>query len=130
MLIELLLMTDQVSAAVYKRQVVRTQSMVRAGLVSMIYQQTVKLNTEMLKDAAAVTLMNTDVSTIIANLANFHELWASLFEIVLAVYLLQRQIGVVCVVPIVISLGKSIASSMTRNFRSLDTPACDSSLHL
>jgi ATP-binding cassette subfamily C (CFTR/MRP) protein 1 len=35
-----------------------------------------------------------------------HEFWANLIQVVIATYLLQREIGVACVAPIAISIGK------------------------
>lgn len=56
-------------------------------------------------DSAAVTLMGTDVERIVDSLTLLHELWASIFEIGIAVWLLERQISFASVVPLVICVG-------------------------
>ena len=71
----------------------------------MIYLCTTKLNNRKLGDSQAVTLMGTDVERICNSMQAFHECWISVIEIGVAVYLLERQVGVTCVVPTVVSLG-------------------------
>jgi hypothetical protein len=71
----------------------------------MIYDQTIGTTAEELNDSAAITLMGTDVERIVANLKNMHEAWASIIELVVATWLLEREVGVACLIPLVISLG-------------------------
>jgi hypothetical protein len=71
----------------------------------MIYDKTLGLQPEDLENSAAVTLMGTDIERIAYNLRTVHELWASIVEIAIALWLLGRQVGVACVIPLVISLG-------------------------
>lgn len=79
--------------------------MVRGCLVYAVSWQTAKLNIQATQDPkAAVTLMSADVQRIMDGLRQFHDFWASTLQICIAVYLLQKQMGVACVVPIVMSL--------------------------
>lgn len=55
-----------------------------------------------LDESAAVTLMSTDVQRICDALPLVHELWASLIEIGLAVWLLQAEIGIAIIGPLVV----------------------------
>jgi hypothetical protein len=71
----------------------------------MIYDQTIGTTAEELNDSAAITLMGTDVERIVANLKNMHEAWASIIELAVAIWLLEREVGVACLIPLVISLG-------------------------
>lgn len=80
--------------------------MLRSGLISAIYDRTLLLQSNKLRDAAAITLMGTDVERIVVNMKNFHESWASILEVGIAIWLLERQLWVACLVPLVISLGK------------------------
>ncbi|KAJ5518656.1 ABC transporter integral membrane type 1 [Penicillium expansum] len=98
-----------VSQAVYWRQTYRLLTMVRSGLISMIYDQTIDMAAADLTDSAAITLMGTDVERIVANLKNLHEAWASVIELGIAIWLLEREIGVACFIPLVISLGSVLA---------------------
>ncbi|KAJ5959013.1 ABC transporter integral membrane type 1 [Penicillium vulpinum] len=78
--------------------------MMRSGLISMIYDQTIDLTAADLTDSAAITLMGTDVERIVANLKNLHEAWASIIELGIGIWLLEREIAIACFVPLVISL--------------------------
>lgn len=82
--------------------------MVRAGLISAIYEQTIHLTSNDMRDSAALTLMGTDVERIVSGLRMLHETWASTIEVALALYLLERQVLLACLVPALISLGKYI----------------------
>jgi hypothetical protein len=53
--------------------------------------------------------MGTDVERIVISLKNIHESWASILEVGVAIWLLERQVWVACVVPIVICLGKILS---------------------
>lgn len=75
----------------------------------MTYEQTLALQPEDLNDSAALTLMGTDVERAISNLQSIHELWASVIEVGIALWLLARQLGVACLVPLVIALCKCIS---------------------
>ncbi|RSL59881.1 hypothetical protein CEP51_013857 [Fusarium floridanum] len=67
--------------------------MYRGGLVSLIFQKTLKLKTASIKESAPVTLMTTDVDVIVAAGASIHDMWANLLELPIGIYLLHRQVG-------------------------------------
>jgi ATP-binding cassette subfamily C (CFTR/MRP) protein 1 len=83
--------------------------MLRSGLISAIYDQTLLLQAQDLGDATAITLMGTDVERIVVNLKNIHESWASILEVGIAIWLLERQLWVACVVPVVICFGRTLS---------------------
>ncbi|KAJ5006509.1 ABC transporter atnG [Colletotrichum sp. SAR 10_66] len=93
-----------VSRAAYSRQQYRFTTMIRAGLIDIVFRKTVSLRADDLKDSAAVTLMGTDVERIVTTFAMFHEIWASVVEVGIAVFLLQQQIKIASIVPVVISV--------------------------
>lgn len=90
--------------AVYWRQTYRLGAMLRAGLISMIYRQTTRLKASDFKSKTAITLMGTDVERIVTSSKSIHEIWASPLEVAFGLYLLERQVGVACLVPAVISI--------------------------
>ncbi|OJJ45854.1 hypothetical protein ASPZODRAFT_98811 [Penicilliopsis zonata CBS 506.65] len=98
-----------VSTSVYSRQVNRFITMTRSGLISIIYTHTTKLKGSDLADTAAVTLMGTDTERIVANMKLIHETWASILEVAIAVWLLERQLHVACLVPAVVAIGSVMA---------------------
>lgn len=50
--------------------------------------------------------MGTDVERITTGFRYIHDLWACLLDIAIGVFLLQRQVGVASVIPIIIIVGK------------------------
>ncbi|KAJ5592008.1 uncharacterized protein N7459_002377 [Penicillium hispanicum] len=93
-----------VAKAVYWRQTFRFNTTVRAGLISLIYRQTAKLQSRDFKDKSAITLMSTDVERIVVKFFTIHEAWAAPVEVSVAIFLLSRQLGVACIIPAIISL--------------------------
>jgi ATP-binding cassette subfamily C (CFTR/MRP) protein 1 len=59
-----------------------------------------------LDESAALTLMSTDIDRLTVSLANFCEIWARVIEMAIGIWLLERQIGWVCVAPIVLTVGQ------------------------
>lgn len=78
-------------------------SMVRGSLVSAIGWKAGRIPMYIQGDSqAAVSLMSTDMERIILGLQFIHEIWAAVIQVSVAIYLLARQMGVACVVPVVI----------------------------
>ncbi|PKK47316.1 hypothetical protein CI102_9091 [Trichoderma harzianum] len=67
-------------------------------------QDTTALRYADIKDSAAVTLMGTDVERIHESLMQVHEIWASTIEIIIAVWLLVRQVSYAAIAPLAICL--------------------------
>lgn len=72
----------------------------------LIFKKTINLDTTSTKEGAAVTLMSTDVDGIATAIQQMHEIWASVVELAVAVYLLERQIGLACVLVVIPAVGK------------------------
>ncbi|KAJ3497293.1 hypothetical protein NLG97_g2019 [Lecanicillium saksenae] len=104
-----------VSRALYHRQTYRMTARVRAGLISKIYQDTTVLRHADIKDLAAVTLMGTDVERIYESFGQIHEIWASPIEIVVAVWLLVRQVSYAALLPLAICLLSIVGASQIGN---------------
>jgi ATP-binding cassette, subfamily C (CFTR/MRP), member 1 len=51
-------------------------------------------------DKAAVSLMSTDIERIVTGLPNIHEIWASVIEVCIAIWLLERQVSYAVVAPV------------------------------
>jgi len=80
--------------------------MARGGLIAMLYNKTTDLNASAIDPSASVILMSADIERITTGWERIHELWANLIEIALAIYLLQRQLGVACTVPVAVAICK------------------------
>ncbi|PWY82697.1 ATP-binding cassette transporter [Aspergillus eucalypticola CBS 122712] len=98
-----------ISTAVYWRQTNRFNTKVRSGLISMVFNQTSRLKASDINDSAAITLMGTDVERIVQSQKTIHETWASVLEVGIAIWLLERQLLIACVVPGVIAIVSVLA---------------------
>lgn len=81
--------------------------MVRGGVVSMIYEKACTLSTKDADPASSVTLMSADIERIVQGWQTMHDIWGNALEIGLAIYLLERQLGLSCVVPVGVAIGKA-----------------------
>ncbi|OIW30336.1 multidrug resistance-like protein [Coniochaeta ligniaria NRRL 30616] len=90
------------STAFYSHQNTRGLAMLRGTLISAIFSRSTGLSTDDVDDSAAVTLMSTDVDAIIRAWRELHEIWATLIQIPVAVWLLSTHIGWACVGPLII----------------------------
>ena len=86
----------------YHHQMFRAITIFRGALISCVYSKTLLIAEGSIDNAAAVTLMSSDVDAIGGSLKNVHEVWANSFELGLAIYLLEKQVGVACVVTVIL----------------------------
>ncbi|PYI04583.1 multidrug resistance-associated protein [Aspergillus sclerotiicarbonarius CBS 121057] len=93
-----------ISTAVYYRQANRMATVVRSGLVAMIYEQTIALKTTNSTKAEAVTLMGTDMQRIVATVRTLHDTWASVLSVAVAIWLLELQVYIACIMPAIIAV--------------------------
>lgn len=84
----------------------RAVTKIRGGLVTIIYSKTLDIHTTAVNESAASSLMSTDVERIAQTLKMVHTVWAAPLELVIAVYLLERQLGVACVMAMILAIGK------------------------
>ncbi|KAJ4349626.1 uncharacterized protein N0V89_008242 [Didymosphaeria variabile] len=75
----------------------------RGGLIGLIYYQTVEARAVELGSINGLTLMGTDVERIVLNFLTIHEVWASLMDVIIAIFLLQRQMFLACLVPALVT---------------------------
>ena len=97
-----------VSTGVYWYQAYRTITMVRGSLIAVIYSRTLSLALSTQYPSAPSALMSIDVERICTCLSNLHELWANILEVGIAIYILERKIGVACISPALLALCKLI----------------------
>jgi ATP-binding cassette, subfamily C (CFTR/MRP), member 1 len=79
--------------------------MLRSTLVTAIFTKTTEISITALDNSAAVTLMSTDVDRIVLGLRKVHELWVNAIQIIFATWLLEREVGVSCIAPVIVALG-------------------------
>ncbi|KAK4208910.1 hypothetical protein QBC37DRAFT_60766 [Rhypophila decipiens] len=100
----------------YQHRTYRTISMIRAGLVSIIYSKTGSLSLKDVDPAASMTLMSADMERIVQGFQTMHEIWSNAIEVGVAIFLLEQQLGVACVVPVAVSILSLIGSIIAMNF--------------
>ncbi|KAK3903067.1 ABC transporter [Staphylotrichum tortipilum] len=105
-----------VTMGAYQHRTYRTIAMVRAGLVSMIYRKTGLLSLKDIDPATSMTLMSADIERIVQGWQTMHEIWGNAVEVGVAIYLLERQLGVACAVPVAVSILSLLGSIFAMNF--------------
>ncbi|KAK3935758.1 ABC multidrug transporter [Diplogelasinospora grovesii] len=98
------------ATAAYKHQIYRTMIAFRSGLIAVIHDASLALNASDAKDAAAVTLMSTDVDRIIAGIEMLDVVWATPIEVTVAILMLGRQLGWAAVSPLIIAMSCALGS--------------------
>lgn len=93
-----------VSRLLYEHRLYRAVTMARGATVSLIYSRALLIRDGLYDEAASITLMSTDTDRVVAVLESLFELWARAIELVVGIYLLARQLGWVCVMPLVVIL--------------------------
>lgn len=88
------------SGALNQHRVYRAVANLRGSLIALIYRETLAMSVSEQKESEVVTLMNADVERIATGLRQSQELWASLLEIPLSVWLLSRQISWAALAPL------------------------------
>lgn len=87
-------------------------TMLRGALVSLIYAQALKLQAGVYDESAALTLMSTDIDRITTTLPMTLQMWSQVIQVALGIWLLEIQLGWVCVAPIVVVLSKLLSLSI------------------
>ncbi|KAB5582941.1 ABC transporter [Coniochaeta sp. 2T2.1] len=101
------------STAFYWYYQERAMWMARGCLAAAVYKKTTQARLDAADDSSAVTLMSTDVERIRMGLLFMHEFWANSIQVVVASYLLYRQIGAAFVSTIVVVVICAILSSLS-----------------
>ncbi|KAK4076517.1 hypothetical protein Purlil1_12630 [Purpureocillium lilacinum] len=109
------------SQALYWHRNGRFVTMLRGVLVSAVFAKATQVSVTATDDAAAVTLMSSDVEVIVRAFKEINEFWANLIQIAIATWLLSAQIGYASAGPIIVSLVALLAtitvSPMAKKYR-------------
>ncbi|KAL9614735.1 MAG: hypothetical protein Q9167_000804 [Letrouitia subvulpina] len=89
--------------------------MARGGLISMLFAKASTLETNAVDSASALTLMSADIERIWNGWQTMHEIWANTIEVTLAVYLLGRQLGAACAIPLAVAILSFVGSVFVTN---------------
>lgn len=73
----------------------------------MLYTKATDVQLANVDAASSLTLMSADIERIVTGMQTAHEVWSNTLEVVLAIWLLGRQLGAACGVPIGVAVCKS-----------------------
>ncbi|KAK2011704.1 hypothetical protein LZ32DRAFT_678947 [Colletotrichum eremochloae] len=90
-----------ISKGLYEYRLCRFIVIVRGALTSFVLHRNLHPETATPTGSIGLTLANTDVDTICRSFQSIHEIWANPIEIAVALWLLQRQLGLGCLGPAV-----------------------------
>jgi ATP-binding cassette subfamily C (CFTR/MRP) protein 1 len=74
--------------------------------MTAVYRKSMEVGSVDINGTKIVTLMSTDCEVVVRGLLAMHELWASVVQVGLAVWLIQRELGIACLGPIAITTGR------------------------
>ncbi|CAN9446968.1 unnamed protein product [Alternaria alternata] len=97
-----------ISTGQYMHFTFRFITQMRGGLISMLYNKATEVTLTDMDPASSITLMSADVERIVTGMETGHEVWSNTLEIALAMYLLERQLGAACAIPIGVAVATSL----------------------
>ena len=91
----------------YSWRTARIISMIKGGVSALLYEQALGLEVVCpdVSSAGILTLSATDIDILAAFASSIHEIWSCIVEIAIADWLLYRQLGAACAMPICCGLG-------------------------
>lgn len=88
----------------YERLIARLNCLTRMALVGIIHNRCLTIKDGALDDSAAVTLMSNDAGDAASCGDLLHELWSQGLELCIGMYMLARELGWVCIFPLLVVL--------------------------
>ena len=88
----------------YMHHTYRAITMTRGGLISMLFAKAALLDLRAIDPASSTTLMSADIERITNGWMTLHDMWSNVIEIGLAIYLLERQLGAACGIPVAVAV--------------------------
>ncbi|KAL7951361.1 P-loop containing nucleoside triphosphate hydrolase protein [Trichoderma barbatum] len=108
-----------VSSSIYYHCLNRLELMIRGSLTTLIYNKALTIGSHVSDTGKVLTIMSTDVDGAADAGKMFHEAWAKLFELVLGVILLIREVKWLAPLPfIIIVFCSQISRYVAKNIRS------------
>ncbi|KAF0323555.1 ABC multidrug transporter [Colletotrichum asianum] len=104
-----------VAGSMYWQLHLRNLAKIRGLLIGAFYQKLTTVATAQ-HENAAVTLMSTDVERVTQGLRVFHEAWANVVEVGIAVWFLQRELHTGSIAPIAIAIACFLVTLCVNKF--------------
>ncbi|KAJ5925239.1 hypothetical protein N7454_007878, partial [Penicillium verhagenii] len=94
-----------VSRATYEHLGYRTMTILRGGLMSLVFEHMMDLPLGGTDESSAMALMGSDIEMLAEYFySSVCETWANVLQLALATWLLQTQVGAVCIGPILVAI--------------------------
>lgn len=109
LIINKMLIKLKIVTGFYQQLTFRLLAMIRGALIGLIYEKLslAPAGSADASDSAVMTLIGTDVERIGETwYLLISEVWACVIQLVIAVWLLERQLGAVCIAPVMLALSK------------------------
>ncbi|KAK6823240.1 hypothetical protein RU639_006093 [Aspergillus parasiticus] len=100
-----------VCTACYQHLGYRATTMLRGGLMAIVFEHMMNQPLGSIDESSAISLMGTDIEMLAEYFqSTVCEIWANILQLGLATWLLQTQVGAVCIAPIVVVIIFTVAS--------------------
>ncbi|CAG8303457.1 unnamed protein product [Penicillium salamii] len=94
-----------VSKAAYEHLGYRATTMLRGGLMALVFQHMMSLPLASTDESSAMALLGSDIEMLAEYFFSVVcETWANVLQLALATWLLQTQVGAVCIAPILVAI--------------------------
>lgn len=94
----------QISLSAFQYKMNRVLATARGALLAIVHHHSMRTRVANSGEITAVTLMGTDVQRIANGLQFLGGVWASILDIGIACWLLERQLSLACLAPIILTL--------------------------
>ncbi|RVX70090.1 hypothetical protein B0A52_06262 [Exophiala mesophila] len=111
----LIYLVQAISTAAYRHLLNRCVTQVRGGLVSLLYNKTAELRMGTVDPTASLTLMSSDIQRMTETLILVHDLWCSVIEIGIAMFLLYLDLGTGCAGPAIVYVLQLVGTAWATN---------------
>ncbi|KAE8321596.1 P-loop containing nucleoside triphosphate hydrolase protein [Aspergillus sergii] len=100
-----------VCTACYQHLGYRATTMLRGGLMAIVFEHMMNQPLGSIDESSAISLMGTDIEMLAEYFqSTVCEIWANILQLGLATWLLQTQVGAVCIAPIAVVIIFTVAS--------------------
>ena len=107
----------QTSRSSYQHLGYRTTTMLRSGLMALVYQHMMNLPPGSREESGAMSLMGPEHRDACRYFQSIVcETWANVVQLGLTRWLLKTQVGAVFIVPVVVVIGKLVVCSVHRSW--------------
>jgi hypothetical protein len=96
----------QATSAVFHYQNFRFKTRIRGGLIALVYDCSLRTRAVDTGSVTSVALVGTDIERITESVALVHDLWGCLIDIPIGIWLLEKEMSVACIAPVVLLLSK------------------------